>query len=310
MPPPRRSLVLRALLCCLIPLLDSSLSAQDRDWSKVEVKGTEVSPGLVLLVGAGGNLLLSHGADGALLIDDQYAPLHEKILQAVRLATAQPVRFVVNTHWHGDHTGGNEKMGALGSVLVAHENVRKRMSVEQWSELWKRATPPSPAKALPVVTFTDAVSFHWNGDTIRVEHLAPAHTDGDSLVWFEKANVLHTGDAFFNGRYPYIDVDSGGSIDGMIAGLEHMVARSNDQTRIVPGHGEIARRADVSAYRVMLSGVRDAVAKLIAEGKTLEQVAAAKPTAPWDPTYDGKSSITGEILTATVYRSLTQKTTK
>ena len=159
----------------------------------------------------------------------------------------------------------------------------------------------------PIVTFTDSVSFHVNGDTIRVEHVAPAHTDSDSLVWFQKANVLHTGDAFFKGRYPFVDVDTGGSIDGEIAALEHIVATVDDQTKIVPGHGEISSRADVRAYRDMLTGVRAAVAKLIAEGKTLEQIIAAKPTAPWDPTYDGKSSITGEILTKIVHRSLTEK---
>ena len=300
----------RASIVCLSWIALATVApatAQDRDWSKVEMKSTEVAPGLVMIVGAGGNLLLSHGADGAILIDDQYAPLHTKILHAVRLVTPQPVRFVINTHWHGDHTGGNEQMGKAGAVLVAHENVRKRMSVEQFSKLWDRTTPPSPAGALPIVTFTDSVSFHLNGDTIRVEHIPPAHTDGDSLVWFEKANVLHTGDVYFKGRYPYIDLDTGGSVDGDIAALEHIVASANDQTQIVPGHGELANRADVRAYRDMLTGVRAAVAKLVAEGKTLEQILAAKPTAPWDPTYDGKSSITGEILTKIVHRSLTEK---
>jgi glyoxylase-like metal-dependent hydrolase (beta-lactamase superfamily II) len=291
-----------ALALTLLPF--GAAAAQERDWSKVEMKAVTLAENLVLIQGAGGNLALSHGADGAVLVDDQYAPLHDKILFQVRLVTPRAVRFVINTHWHGDHTGGNEKMGAIGAVVVAHDNVRKRLSVEQFSQLWDRKTPPSPPAALPIVTFADSVTFHVNGETLRVEHVAPAHTDGDSIVWFEKANVVHMGDVFFHGIYPRIDLDAGGSLDGVIAATDQVLARVDEATKIIPGHGELGSKKDLAAYREVLVGIRAAVQKLIDAGKTEEETVAAKPTAPWDAEWGG-GFIKPDLMTRTAYRSLT-----
>lgn len=285
-------------------LLTASLPAlAQNDFSKVEIKSTPLRGGLSMLVGAGGNIVLSSGADGAYLIDDQYAPLSDKIRAAVAAAGEKPVRFIINTHWHGDHTGGNESFGASGAIILAHDNVRKRMSSEQVGEFFKRTTPPSPDSALPVVTFTEQASLHFNGDRADIIHVSHAHTDGDALVYFRKANVLHMGDTYFNGLYPFIDLDSGGSIDGYIAALDRGLALSNDETQIVPGHGPLSNRAELGAFRAMLVGFRDRIAELKAEGMTLEQTQAAKPTAAFDEKLGG-AFIKPDALVNFIYRSL------
>ena len=257
------------------------------DFSAVEIKAEKVADGIYMLTGSGGNLGLSVGEDGAYLIDDQYAPLTGKILAAVKELTAKPVRFVVNTHYHGDHTGGNENMGEAGALLVAHENVRRRMATGTFMEAFNRQVEPAPAAALPVVTFSDAVSFHWNGEEIRAFFVGPAHTDGDSIIHFVKADVFHMGDTLFNGMYPFIDVSAGGRIDGMITAADRVLKVAGDTTRLIPGHGPLATKADLQAYRDMLAQVRDRVAKLKAEGKTAEQIVAAKPTADLDEKWGG-----------------------
>ncbi len=248
----------------------------------VQIKTVKVSDNVYMLVGSGGNIGLSIGEDGAFMIDDQFAPLTDKILAAVRTLTDQPVRFLVNTHWHGDHVGGNENLGKAGAIIVAHENVRESMSAEHFMEAFNRSVPASPEAALPVVTFTDAMTFHWNGDDVHVFHVEPAHTDGDSIIHFRHANVLHMGDTFFNGMYPYIDVSSGGSIDGVIAAADTALKLCNDQTRIIPGHGDLADVDDLRAYRDVLQAVRDRVRSLVDAGKTRDEVIAAKPSASFD----------------------------
>ncbi len=274
-----------------------------QDFSKVEVKSEKVADGLYMLTGSGGNMGLSVGKSGTYLIDDQYAPLSEKILAAIRAITPDPVRFVVNTHWHGDHTGGNENMGKAGALLVAHENVRVRMSKEHFMAAFGRKVPPSPEAALPVVTFTDAVTFHWNGDEIRVYHVPPAHTDGDSIVHFAKADVVHMGDVFFNGGYPFIDTSSGGKVDGVIAAADRVLAGIGEKTRIIPGHGPLATKADLQAYRDVVKTLRDRIAKLKAEGKSRDEVIAAKPTADHDAKWGG-GFMKGDTFTGLVYDSL------
>jgi len=213
------------------------------------------------------------------------------------------VRFVVNTHWHGDHTGGNENMGKAGALLVAHENVRRRMGAEQFNALFDRKTPPSPEGALPVVTFTDAITFHWNGDEIRVHHVKPAHTDTDSIVQFVKADVVHMGDVFFNGSYPYIDTSSGGRVDGVIEAVDQALAGTGAATRFIPGHGPAGTRADLQAYRDTVKTLRDRIAKLKAEGKSRDQAVAAKPTADYDAKW-GTGFMKGDTFTGIVYDSL------
>jgi len=277
---------MKLCVLALAALVAAPAAAQD-DFSAVEIKTEKLADGLYMLTGRGGNLGLSAGKSGAFLIDDQYAPLTEKILAAVKTVTPEPVRFVVNTHWHGDHTGGNENLGRTGAFLVAHENVRRRMSTDQFSQTFQRKTPPSPEGALPVVTFADAVTFHWNGEEIRVFHVAPAHTDGDAIVHFVSADVVHMGDVFFNGRYPFIDTSSGGRIDGVIEAVDRVLKGTGETTRYIPGHGPLGSRADLKAYRDLLGAAREKIARLKAAGKTRDEVIAAKPTAEWDAKWGG-----------------------
>jgi glyoxylase-like metal-dependent hydrolase (beta-lactamase superfamily II) len=197
------------------------------------------------------------------------------------------VRFVLNTHWHGDHTGGNENLGRAGALIVAHDNVRTRMSTDQFMNNLADTVKASPRGALPVVTFSDTVTFHINGDEVRAFHVPPAHTDGDAIVHFRRADVVHMGDTYFNGLYPYIDLSSGGSVDGVIAAADRVLAMAGEGTRIIPGHGPLSGRAELRAYRDMLSTVRDRVRGLAREGKTLQQVQAAKPSAEFDAKWGG-----------------------
>lgn len=253
--------------------------AAQQDFSKVEIRVERLAPGVAVLFGAGGNIALSYGVDGNLLVDDQFAPLTGRILAAVASVDPDPVKFVVNTHWHFDHTGGNENLGKRGAVIVAHDNVRTRMTAGQFVAAANTQVPPAPGAALPVVTFTDGVTLHLNGDDIHVEHVANAHTDGDSLVHWRRANVLHTGDTFVRAGYPFIDMSSGGSIDGLIAAATRGLTFVNAETRVIPGHGELARRADYVAYRAMLIDVRGKVAAGIAARRSKAQIVALKPAA-------------------------------
>jgi glyoxylase-like metal-dependent hydrolase (beta-lactamase superfamily II) len=290
-----------ALALALLGLAGTGFAQQD--FSHVEVKATPIRDGLYLLTGRGGNIVASVGDEGVFLVDDQYAPLTERILAALAAITDQPVRFVINTHWHGDHVGGNENLARAGAVIVAHENVRRRMSTEQFMAVFNTTVPASPARALPVVTFTGGVTLHLNGDDVRVMHVANAHTDGDSLVHFQHVNVLHMGDIYFNGLYPFIDLDSGGGIHGMIAAVERGLELADDSTVIVPGHGPLSNRAELAAYRDMLAGFRDRIAALKGEGQSLEQVIAVRPTAEFDESLGG-AFISPERLTGFIYDSL------
>jgi cyclase len=288
-------------LACLLAAVPAATAAQ-QNFDTIQVRTTKVGDGVYMLTGAGGNLGVSAGADGVILIDDQFAPLSDKIKAAVA-ALGGPIRFLLNTHWHGDHTGGNENFAKGGVVIVAHENVRHRMSVEQFIAAFNQHVPASPAGALPVVTFTDAVSFYLNGDSIDVFHVPPAHTDGDAIIWFRHANVVHMGDTFFNGRYPLIDLSSGGAVDGMVGAADRVLGMVNADTKIIPGHGPLADRAALQAYRTMVATVRDRIKRAVAAGQTLAQVQAAKPTAEFDAVW-GKGNITPERFVEIVYSDL------
>ncbi len=277
--------------------------AAQQDFSKVEVKTEKVAEGVYMLTGAGGNIGLSVGKNGSFMVDDQYAPLTDRINAAIKAITPKPVKFVLNTHWHFDHTGGNENLVKAGVFIVAHYNLRARMSKEQFNAFFNRKSPPSPEAALPVVTFADSVTFHWNGDEIRVYHAPPAHTDGDSLVHFVRADVVHMGDLFFKGNYPFVDVSSGGKVDGVIAAADRVLSAISDKTKIIPGHGPLATKADLQAYRDTVKTVRDRVAKLKAEGKTKEQAIAARPTADLDEQW-GKGFIKGDAIVGFTYDTL------
>jgi glyoxylase-like metal-dependent hydrolase (beta-lactamase superfamily II) len=296
---------LAALVAALVPA--ARLRAQ-AGLDTVQIRAQKLSDHVYVLFGSGGNIGVSVGDEGAFVIDDQFAPLSEKIKAAIAQLDPKPVRFVVNTHWHGDHTGGNENMAQSGAVIVAQDNVRKRMSVEQALERGGQTTrvAASSHAALPVLTFAEDVTFHVNGDSLRVIHVAAAHTDGDAIIYFTKANVMHTGDTFFNGRYPFIDLSTGGSVNGIIAAADKELSLANESTQIVPGHGAVGTKADLQEYRRVVSTIRDRIAKMVAAKKTLAQVAAAKPTAEFDEKW-GKGFITADLMVDQVYKSLTKK---
>lgn len=271
---------------------------QQVDWSAVEIGTEKVAEGLYLITGRGGNIGLSVGPDGAFVIDDQFAPLTDRILAAIRAVTDQPVRWVLNTHWHGDHTGGNENMGRAGALIVAHRNVRKRMNPAEFKDL-VGSSNQAPPGALPVVTFSHEVDFHWNGETIHVLHVPNSHTDGDAIVFFRNANVVHMGDTFFNGRYPFIDVASGGSIQGNLASTNLVLSRLAPGARIIPGHGPVTDAAGLAAYRDMLMEAQRLIEPLVRRGMTEDEVVAARPTAALDATWGAS-----ERFVRNVYQSL------
>ena len=260
--------------------LGLSAPAASQDFDGVEIETLRVADGVYMLIGQGGNIGLSVGEDGVFVIDDQFAPLTDKILAAIRAVTPEPVRFVFNTHWHGDHTGGNENLGRAGALLVAHRNVRQRLSMDQVLERIGRPTatnPAAPEGAWPVVTFTEEVTFHLNGDDLHAFHVAHAHTDGDAIVHFRRANVVHTGDIFFRHSFPFIDTASGGSIDGLVAAAGAALAVMDADTRVIPGHGALSTRSDLQSYRDTLKSMRDAVAALVEGGMSLEEIQAVRP---------------------------------
>jgi glyoxylase-like metal-dependent hydrolase (beta-lactamase superfamily II) len=259
--------------------------AQAPDWDAVEMRTEPLGNGVYVIFGRGGNIGVSTGDDGVFLIDDQFAPLTDKIVAAVAAVSDQPIRFVINTHWHGDHTGGNENLGEAGTILVAHEAVRDRLSME-WVRERFGADPQTvearPEAAWPAITFTRDITFHLNGDDLHAFHVPNAHTDGDAVIHFQGANVIHMGDTFFRERYPFIDVSSGGSIDGIIASAAAVLEVADEDTRIIPGHGPVSSREDLQAYHDMLVEIRAGVQRWMARGASLDEVVAAGITDEYD----------------------------
>jgi glyoxylase-like metal-dependent hydrolase (beta-lactamase superfamily II) len=280
-----------SLLACFGILLGvRAAHAQQEDYSKVTIKTTKLAEGMYMLEGAGGNIGVSVGDDGVILVDDQFAPLTPKIQDAISKITPKPIRFVINTHWHGDHVGGNENLATAGAVIIAHDNVRKRMSTDQFIQLLNRKVPPSPPKALPVVTFTSDITLHLNGEDIHVIHVDPAHTDGDSLVVFPKLKIIHVGDVYRTVGYPFVDLSSGGNFDGVIAVADKVTGMIDASFKVIPGHGELSTRADLKSWHDMLVEIRASVKKQADAGKTLDQIQQLKLTAKWDDRW-GKGSI-------------------
>jgi cyclase len=258
------------------------------DFSKVEIKTTDLGDKVYMLEGQGGNITVAVARDGIIMVDGEFAPLHDKIRAAIALVSDQPVKYLVNTHFHGDHTGGNEPFARDGAIVVAEVNVKNRLAAGTTNGLTGVKTQPSAAGALPAKTYTGAFKIRLPGRVADLKHIANAHTDGDTYVWFKTANVLSTGDTFTNGRYPNIDFANGGNIKGMIAATDAYMKLVNAKTRIVPGHGPIADKAALADYRTMLMTARDRMAKLVKDGKTEDDVIAAKPFADldtkWAPT--------------------------
>ena len=298
-----RTYRIRFLVPAAIFLAALGLAFAQPNFDEVEITTTRLTEGVYMLMGSGGNIGVSAGEDGVVLIDDQYAPLTQKIKTAVAAISDQPIRFVVNTHWHGDHTGGNENLGKAGAVIVAHENVRVRLSSEQFMSFFDRRTPPAPDVARPVVTFTEDVTLHVNGDELHVFHADHAHTDGDAIVHWRNENIIHTGDLYFASSYPFIDLDSGGAIDGMIAGVDRALDLADEATQIIPGHGPLSNKQDLTVYRDMLKSIRTRVQTRMKEGKSLEEILASKPTAEFDERW-GKGFIEPDQIVQFVYGSL------
>jgi glyoxylase-like metal-dependent hydrolase (beta-lactamase superfamily II) len=293
---------MRRLYICLTLAASLSLFAQGRDWSKVEIKAEKVSGSVYMLTGAGGNIGLSVGDDGIVVIDDQYAPLAPRIEAAMKAIADKPVRFIINTHYHPDHTGGNEYFGQKGT-LVAHDNVRKLL--ESGTTVRGTAFPPQPKGALPIVTFNDTLTLHLNGEDIRAVHVPPGHTDGDAVIWFTKSNVVHMGDDFFNGIFPVIDLDNGGSVQGVIAAVEKVLPLIPDDAKVIPGHGPLSDKAGLKKFVEVMKGTSAAVQKGIAAGKTVEQLKTEKVLEPWDAW--GQGFIKADAFIETLYKSLTKK---
>ena len=279
--------------------------AQGQDFSKVEMKVQKVAGSVYMIEGAGGNIGASVGDDGIVMVDDEFLPLADKIEAALKGITDKPVKVVLNTHWHGDHTGGNPHFGEKAPI-VAQENVRKRLVTGGTTKFG--STPPAPKSALPIITFEDKVSVHLNGEDIRAIHFPNGHTDGDSVIFFTQSNVVHMGDDFFNGgMFPFIDIDSGGSVQGMIAGDEKVLAEIPDDVKIIPGHGPLATKDDLRKFVQVLKETSAAVQAGINKGKTLDQLKNEKVLAKWDSW--GQGFIKTDMFTEILYDSLKKKPT-
>jgi glyoxylase-like metal-dependent hydrolase (beta-lactamase superfamily II) len=279
----------------------SGARAQNIDFQTIEVQTVKIADGLYVLMGgaAQGNIAVSTGSDGVFLVDSMYGPMHQKIMDALAKISRPPIRYLVNTHLHGDHTAGNEAMAKLGAVIISHENMRKRMAEQ-------RNNAP-PAAALPVLTYTDSMTLRFNGEEIYIYHPEPAHTDGDSIIYFRHANVMHVGDVPSSLRYPNIGVDDGGSVDGMMAAARQVMKIANRDTKIIPGHlGPVVGFKEIEEQLAMFQVVRDRILSAIRAGKTLEQVVASKPTAEFDQGRMG-GAITPDRFVTLVYTDLSRK---
>ena len=262
-----RNRIQSALL--LLALAAGSAAAQERDFSKVEIKATKVAGNVYMLEGAGGNIGASVGPDGILIVDDQFAPMADKIRAALQGIGKGDLEFVLNTHWHGDHTGSNPAFGKEATI-IAHDNVRKRLSTEQ--TILGETTPPMAKEGLPVITFGESLSIHFNGEEIKAIHFPHGHTDGDSVIFFTSANVVHLGDDFFVGRFPFVDLASGGSVQGLIANIEKVMGQIKEDTKIIPGHGPLSTPADLKSYHRMLVETSGIVRSKTQAGKDLATI--------------------------------------
>ena len=267
-----------------------------------ELKTIKVADNIYMLQGNGGNIGVMTGDDGVFMIDDQYATENPAIVAAISKISDKPVKFLINTHWHQDHTGGNVLMGEAGAIIIAQDNVRKRLTQKQFMEYFNRTVEPLAEIGLPVITFTDSLTFHFNGDEMDVFHTPPAHTDGDAVIYFKNANVLHSGDVVFSGIYPFIDYDHGGAAEGYVAALNRLIDLVNDSTKIIPGHGPLCDKDYLIEFRNMISTITGRVKAMKDSGSSLEEIVAAKPSAEFDERFGG--FIKPDDFVTLVYKSL------
>ena len=292
--------VFAAFVCALA-------AAQNEDFSKVQIKVTKVAGTIYMLQGSGGNIGVSVGDDGIVMIDDEFAPLAAKVNEALKGISPKPVRFILNTHYHGDHTGANAQFAQQGSTIVAQDNVRKRLA-EGGSIKKLGPRPPSPKDALPIITFNDRATVWLNGEEIRAIHFPHGHTDGDSVIWFPHANVVHMGDDFVRYGYPFVDVENGGSVSGMIAGCEKVLSMVPGDAKFIPGHGELATADDVRTFVQMMKDTRAAVAAEVKAGKSLDQIKKDDVLAKWNKQY-GNDFIKPDDWLDALYDDITHTTT-
>jgi cyclase len=292
----------RKFLLLVVSLLFAVSTQAQTDFSKVEIKATKVAGNVYMLEGSGGNIGVSVGDDGLLIVDDQFAPLADKIRAALKGIADKKLHFILNTHWHQDHTGGNVAFGPEAPI-IAHDNVRKRMSTEQKSIVFNRTTPASPREALPVITFNQSLTVWFNGEEIRVIHYPQGHTDGDSVIFFSKSNVVHLGDDFFAGRFPFVDLESGGTVEGLIRNIGELVTKIPPDAKLIPGHGPISNLEDLKSYHRMLQQTTEIVRQKVAAGKTLDQIKTEGLPAEWAPW--GTGFIKTDRWVETIYKSLT-----
>jgi glyoxylase-like metal-dependent hydrolase (beta-lactamase superfamily II) len=292
------------LLAAIILLCSSAMPTLAQDFSKVEIKVTKVAGNVYMLEGSGGNIGVSVGPDGILIVDDQFAPLADKIKAALKTLGEGKLKFVLNTHYHGDHTGGNIAFGP-DAPIIAQTNVRKRLSEEQKSKFFNRTTPASPKEALPVITFDNAVSVFFNGEEVKVVHFPHGHTDGDSVIFFTGSNVVHMGDDFFNGRFPVVDLEAGGDVEGMTKNIGDIISKLPAGVKIIPGHGPLSDADGLKAFHNMLVQTTDIVRKRMAAGKTLDQIKAEGLPEEWKTWASG--FIKTDLWLTLVYTSLSAK---
>jgi glyoxylase-like metal-dependent hydrolase (beta-lactamase superfamily II) len=269
---------------CLLLAASFSISAQNYD--TIQIKSTKVAGSIYMLEGSGGNIGALVGKDGIILIDDQFTPLSEKIKSALKKLSDKSIKFIINTHFHFDHTDGNKTFGGEGAVIVAHENTRKRLTTDQFIATFKVDQKASPYDALPKITFSESVTFNMNGETVEIFHVKNAHTDGDAVIYFKESNVLHTGDVFVRYGLPFIDQPNGGNVDGMINAVDYILKMINDETKIIPGHGALSNKKDLQDYKIMIKTVRDRVAEGMKNGKTIDQVIDSNPAKEYNTVFD------------------------
>lgn len=293
-----------SIVAIMIICLCITQKAQAQDFSKVEIKVTKVAGSVYMLEGSGGNIGVSVGPDGILIVDDQFAPLADKIKAALKTLGEGKLKFVLNTHWHGDHTGGNVAFGPEAPI-IAHDNVRKRLASEQKSEFFKLSTPASPKEALPVITFDQSLSVHFNGEEIRVIHFPHGHTDGDSVIFFTGSNVVHLGDDFFVARFPFVDLESGGTVQGLIKNLGEIIPRLPAGAKLIPGHGPLSTVDDLKLYHRMIRETAEIVRKKMESGKPLAQIKAEGLPEEWKTW--GTGFIKTDTWIETIHRSLSKR---